>query len=135
MTKEQLAATLNGRQYGSEISPEEEEQAKRDGLVVVFGESNDIVKFAGAIQDKGYCNKCRTTSYVCCYDSTVGGRCKTCAYSERDCVTIKTTLRGSWSYKTDIPHETFNIHKNGELYCVGIVYDIRRLKGETSNDV
>ena len=30
----------------------------------------------------------------------------------------------SWSYKTDIPHETFNIYEDGELFCIGIVFSI-----------
>ena len=28
----------------------------------------------------------------------------------------------SWAYKTDIPHETFDIMEDGELYCRGIVF-------------
>lgn len=28
----------------------------------------------------------------------------------------------TWTYKTDIPHETFNIHDDNELYCTGIVF-------------
>ena len=33
----------------------------------------------------------------------------------------------SWSYKTDIPHETFNIYEDGELFCVGIVFSVEDL--------
>lgn len=28
----------------------------------------------------------------------------------------------SWTYKTDIPHETFEVLEDGEKYCRGIVF-------------
>lgn len=52
MTKESLAAELNGREYGSEISRAEEKAAKAAGLVVVFGYSDDNVEFRGCIDDE-----------------------------------------------------------------------------------
>ena len=30
----------------------------------------------------------------------------------------------TWIYKTDIPHETFEIVEDGEPYCRGIVFNI-----------
>ena len=33
----------------------------------------------------------------------------------------------SWTFETDIPHETFNIYENGELFCVGIVFRMEDL--------
>ena len=30
----------------------------------------------------------------------------------------------SWSFETPIPHETFNIYEDGELFCVGIVFSM-----------
>lgn len=50
MTKESLAAILNGRTYGDEITKEEEAQAKAAELVVIYGASDDLVEFGGAIQ-------------------------------------------------------------------------------------
>ena len=52
LTKEQLAAKLNGRSYRSEITPEEERLAKENRLVVVFGASDDLVELRGAINDE-----------------------------------------------------------------------------------
>jgi hypothetical protein len=34
----------------------------------------------------------------------------------------------SWQYKTDIPHATFKIMKDGDVYCIGIVFDIKELE-------
>jgi hypothetical protein len=54
MTKEELAAILNDREYGAEITEIEAKLAKKDGLVVVFGHSDDCVEFRGAIEDEAY---------------------------------------------------------------------------------
>lgn len=56
MTKEELAALLNGRQMGDEITDDEEKKAERAGLAVVFGYSDDCVEFRGAIEDEAYAN-------------------------------------------------------------------------------
>lgn len=33
-----------------------------------------------------------------------------------------------WTYKTDIPHETFMVYEDGEPYCRGIVLSMDDLK-------
>lgn len=43
---------LHGRKYGSEITPAEEAEAKAAGLLVVFGASDDLTEFRGAIHDE-----------------------------------------------------------------------------------
>ena len=52
LTKEQLAAKLNGRSYRNEITPEEEQLAKENHLVVIMGASDDLVELHGAIHDE-----------------------------------------------------------------------------------
>jgi len=52
ITKEQLASQLNGRSYRNEITPEEEQLAKENRLVVIFGHSDDLVELRGAIHDE-----------------------------------------------------------------------------------
>ena len=42
MTAKELAELLNGREYGNEITSDEEKLAKESGLVVVFGYSDDM---------------------------------------------------------------------------------------------
>jgi len=51
-TKEQLAAQLDGRSYGDEITLEECDVANDNGLVVAIGYSDDGVTFHGAIHDE-----------------------------------------------------------------------------------
>ena len=52
LTKEELAAKLNGRSYRNEITPEEERLAKDNRLVVIFGASDDLIELRGAICDE-----------------------------------------------------------------------------------
>src|SRR5690349_17695897 len=132
MTKEELAARLNGREYGNEITDAEEAEAKRAGLVVVFGYSDDNAEFRGAINDE-----------VGCYEGgeivLVGGAIY--AFEECDC---KHTERAdaaarekgrrieavwcegdySWTYRTEIQHATFDVMEGGEKYCRGIVFEL-----------
>lgn len=126
MTKKELAEKLNGREYGDSFSDVLEE-AKASGLVIVTGASDDLMEFDGALRDEGSC-----------YD---GGP----VYFDKDCVSLDGSERANvieavwcdgtnsdgvpatWTYKTDIPHEEFNIWEEGELYCVGIVFSIEDL--------
>ena len=52
ITKEQLASQLNGRSYRNEITPEEEQLAKENRLVIIFGASDDLVELRGAFHDE-----------------------------------------------------------------------------------
>ena len=135
MTKEQFAEMLDGRKIGIELTNAESELAKENGLVVVFGGSDDLMIFEGAIRDDIDCFG-GGTAYLNeygiwrseCYDEE-------CPYAEREqvkCKTIKAIWRPgdsvSWEYMTYIPHATFRIYEKGELYCIGIVFELDALK-------
>ena len=51
MTAAKLAEQLNGIEYPASISRDLEAQAKAAGLVIVFGASDDLMEFRGAIHD------------------------------------------------------------------------------------
>ena len=51
MIKEELAALINGREYTHELT-DKEKSAKDARLVVVFGASEDLMEFRGAINDE-----------------------------------------------------------------------------------
>lgn len=131
MTKEKLAAMLNGREYGNEITQEEENAAKAAGLVVVFGYSDDNAELRGAIYeeigvaDEGseiFVNKTGLLTNECENEE--------CPYLEelkKQCAVIEPLWDKegySWIYKTAIPHATFNIVEDGEKYCRGIVFSL-----------
>lgn len=130
MTAKELAALLDGNQYDKEITKEQEKQAAESGLVVVFGYSDDNVVLCGAIDDE-----------VGAYDGTTfhvtregvlwapDCNCDECKYFEiakRAATEIKAIWHNSgdpcWTFETQIPHETFRIYEDGELFCIGIVF-------------
>jgi hypothetical protein len=128
MNAKEVAQLLNRRKYRNEITSEEEAAAKSAGLVIVFGASDDLMEFRGAIRDE-----------IDCYD---GGKAYLTAEGlltnecENDECPHFERLRGkgatieavwgrndiTWIYETAIPHETFTIVEDGETYCIGIVF-------------
>lgn len=128
MTRDELAATLNGREYLSEITPTESGDAYEAGLLVVFGASDDLTEFRGAMNDEA--------------THVIGHGIKLIEHREEhdalmrdgwtppaDCLTIKAEwcpegFDGSWRIGFDGPHSKFHIMEDGELYCEGIVIDV-----------
>lgn len=127
----EFAMFLDGREYGSEITREESERAKELGFVVVYGASDDLAEFEGAIYDEADCFG-GGQIYLEKDGLFAGCECE-CQYSEavfKKCKVIKAVWGEdgySWQYKTDIPHATFEIYDNGEKYCKGIVFKISEL--------
>lgn len=131
-TTKQLAKKLDGRFYGHELTHGDVVFAQEHNLVIVFGYSDDNMGFHGAIDDE-----------VSCFDGgdafiTSEGLllnkcdCEDCPYHHQEKSKAKVISAiwcpegssFSWEYKTDIPHETFDIHEANEPYCVGIVFDL-----------
>jgi hypothetical protein len=149
MNTKELAAKLVGATYnnfvGNDVifSKELQAEAKKHGLVVVFGASDDLMEFRGAINDELGAHKGVTayltsadllhndcTDYHCPYFQKMkeSGNTIQALWCKEDSY--------SWTFKTDIPHETFEITEDGEPYCRGIVFalkDIDQSKAENNN--
>lgn len=128
MNLTEFAKMIDGKENGyPQFTDEEIQIAKDNGFVIVYGASDDLMEFEGAISDEGGC-----------YD---GGEVffdrNGVAYDETDkkpnviealwCDDNEKDANGNiitWAYKTDIPHETFMIYEDGEPYCRGIVFSI-----------
>jgi hypothetical protein len=133
MNIQEFAKMLDSREYCNEMTKNEEKQAKELGFVVVFGFSDDNTELQGAIDDEvgGYGNH---TIYFN-EKGLLQNECDdNCPYFERMKQQSKTieAVWGeedySWVYKTDIPHETFDVLKDGKKYCRGIVFRMEDLK-------
>jgi len=137
MKKEQLAELLAGREYGNEITRAEAALAEEAGLVVVYGYSDDNMAFVGAIRDEMGCWNGGTAFLdeaglfrgLLCEDED-------CPYAEKErskCKTVRAVWHNEgepcWTYETEIPHVTFNIYEDSELWCVGIVFEMADLRG------
>ena len=132
--RDQFAAALHGREYPFDLSKDEQAQAKAAGLLVIFGASDDLMEFRGLDNEE-----------VGCYD---GGSALIDAKGvlpDRESIEDDEALRDffareplarkvealwcaqddtSWTYKTDVPHATFDIMEDGIVYCHGIVIDV-----------
>lgn len=136
ITKESIAAALNGSEYPLRIPPQIVAGAKAAGLVIVYGASDDLMEFEGAIRDEISCygggiaqldrrgvldrDQCDTDDEIA--DYTIRKR------SSRTVQALWANEDGySWTYATDLPHATFEVVEDGEPYCRGIVIDINDL--------
>ena len=140
MNKERFAQYLNGREYRDEMTEEDEYIAKSNDLVVIFGASDDLTEFRGAINDE--------------VSSWEGGKFffRDGGIANDDFTEVPQDLLkkweadevpmiqavwcpkdsegntiASWGFRTKLPHTTFDIMEDGELYCKGIVVHVDSL--------
>ena len=135
MTKELLAQQITGREYPLRFAAAEIASARLNHLVIVYGASDDLMEFEGAIGEE---LGAPGTGYV-----TASGvlpqhddcECRFCGFAE-----VKKAARpiealwcdadapATWTFKTDIPHATFDVMEDGEIFCRGIVFSLEDLK-------
>lgn len=132
MTAKELAHRLNGKEYGEVISREEQDAAKSAGLVVAYGYSDDLLEFAGAIFDEvgaygGGTALLKNGQLI--VEPNCGVEADSCKlYQEYIRTSHKVTAvwheEGSpcWTIETGLPHETFNIYEEGQVFSLGIVF-------------
>lgn len=140
-----LAEILNGREYGEEITKEQEEVAKECGLIVIFGSSDDLIEIRGAINEEiDSCNwtsfYIRNNEFIKKEDAIKELQNPVSWYEnyfkslvEKDLKNAKSINSNfnkdgyTWIITTNIPHETFEIFEGKEKFCRGIVIDINDL--------
>lgn len=139
MTVKELAAALDGREIGGEIFPEEEQKAKADGLVVVYGYSDDNVELRGAIDEEIgayegaiiYITAAGLLEEPAC-DTAEDCTCPYFAAAKASAKTITAVWHDNggpcWTFKTDIPHATFTVVEDGEEFCKGIVFSMEDIR-------
>lgn len=140
MTKEELAVFLDGREYGSEVSPRDAKAIRESGLIVIFGASDDLVELRGAIKDEigaynGTTFKIDRKGLLPSFEQAVEQGEDDCEdYFDRkpNAQSVEAIWSDNegycWTFKTDIPHAEFSILEDGEKYCRGIVVDMVDLK-------
>jgi len=139
MNLKEWAEKLNGREIGDEVISAEAKQMVSEGVIVAFGASDDLLEFRGVLYEE--CGAYGGTN-VRIY-KTSDGKINILLDADIDEVPdflhelvdkqisrmpiIKAAwcpdeLDTSWLIETSIPHETFDIYEDGELYCRGIVF-------------
>lgn len=149
MTKEQLAQRLDGREYREEMTKEEEKSAKENNLLVLFGQSDDLLEMRGAIRDEtgaweggDYALALKGELYA---DGEEGNTCHKALENEvlpisdehdndDDPRLIRVEwdpepgpddpARSSWRITSNLPCAPFTIREDGDPYCEGIVIDL-----------
>jgi len=151
MNTEQFAELLNGRQYRDEITEELEKTAKDNGLLVLFGASDDLLELRGAVYDEvgvydggsAFITKKKGGLLGIINDNTLEDLQDLLDENDLDFVVPKvkaaeahwcpSSLDCSWLITTDFPHSTFDIMEEDDLYCRGVVIDIRDIKNALDN--
>lgn len=132
MTKEELAKQIDGIEYpAEEIRTEFAKVARDAGLVIAYGQSDDLLEFEGAIRDE-----------VGAYDShteplnangLITHECddEDCPHERRIKEAAKNWVKAercpddapvSWRITASVPVASFNIMEDGEVYCQCIVF-------------
>lgn len=134
MNIKEFAQQLNGREYDYSMFTEKEiETAKENGWVIVSGDFDDLMVFDGAMRDEGGCHDGGKVYFS--KDRVYNGEDDKSAFP--NCIEALWCDMESkdedgnaitWTYKTDIPHETFMVYEDDEPYCRGIVFSVNDLK-------
>lgn len=125
-----ISYSLNGNQYKDEVSQMDIEHAQRNGVVIVFGASDDLMEFRGAINGEVYCydgGKAYITDTGELLNNTCVDDCPHYELAKKAATEIKAIWgegEYSWTYETELKHETFEIVEDGEPYCRGIVFSL-----------
>ncbi len=126
-----VAELLNCRECGDEISADIASEIRYTDIVIAYGYSDDGMYFRGAVDGFMDCYDGGTASLN--KNGLIHNECeeRRCPYHKQlrdDGTKIHALWCAepdiSWTYKTDIPHETFNIMEDGEVFCRGIVFDL-----------
>lgn len=125
----EFAKKLDGRQRDYEIYAIEKKLAEKLGFVVVFGYSDDIAFFEGAINDEAPCID-RTEIRLNANGLVDECECECKHYIKAlgNTKSIYAYYGQHWSFSTKIKHAKFEIYKEKDLYCVGIVFEKRCLQ-------
>ena len=133
MTAEEFARLLDGREYGSEMSKEENELAAVNRLFVFLGESDDEFKSRGILNYffnavngiEVTIAKTLNTPYWGVIHEEMKVQASAFVKNLKN-FTVKAILfpedpDTTWLITTDVPHATFDIMEDGDLFCRGIV--------------
>ena len=141
MTPEEAAGMLDGVEY---VHPLEaklkamEPELKASGLVVAYGASDDLLEFEGAFQDEiGAWNG---TKVQIGPDGPLRSECSEgadCPYFKEmtkaapiiEAIWGPPDVEASWLVTTNIPHATFRIMEDGDVFGIGIVFNVEDIAG------
>ena len=136
----EIAAKLHGQEYPLRIPREIIAAAKAADIVIVYGASDDLMEFEGAISDEvgawdGATRLIDAKGVLPTWESVREDEDDARDYLKRkpNARTIEALwcpdepAGASWAYKTDIPYVTFDVMEGCDIYCRGIVFSVDSL--------
>lgn len=133
----QLAGKLHNSEYPFRLKKEDLIAAKENGLVVVYGASDDLMEFEGVFCDEVGVNgggKATIDAKGVLADwelfmenSPTRAEAKEFFEREKRSAVIEAVWDSegySFVYKTTIPHVAFDVVEGDEKYCRGIVFSV-----------
>ncbi len=133
LSAKEFAEVLSLRDFSEGLYEIEAECAKRNGLVIVYGYSDDVIQLDGAVRTFGDCfqgGKFHLVKNKGCWKLADGvGKCNNISALWYSCDAVNDYGECiPWSYKTDIPCENFYVTRDGDPFCEGFVFSINDLK-------
>lgn len=128
----EVARIMDGVESGEE-DRRIPEDAKEKGIVVVYGASDDLVEFRGAIDDEADGpGEVYLVDGALLDESRFDCGCEWAERAKAEFTARSKTIEAlwceeeefSWTYRTEIPHATFTVFEDGEKYCRGIVFSL-----------
>lgn len=131
MTKEEIAKKLDGREFGFELDESIISVADRNNLVILTA-GDEYVCLHGCIYVPEICEEIihfnrSTKDYFPLRNIQSKRYLKTVEKSRKIQVLHRKEKPFLWTFKTDIPHATFEVTDRGEKFCRGIVFSIKDL--------
>lgn len=141
MNAKEWAEKLNGIEYPADEIYNQSKAIKADGLIVAYGMSDDLLEFAGMINDEVGADEGQTVKLT--PEPSVFNKDDneesfeynskeieqfpdvTAVWAPRD---VMDQVWGSWDIVTCLPHESFMIMEDGEIFGRGIVFEAKAIK-------
>lgn len=136
MTVKDVALMLDGREYGSEVSPAEKIEFKKAGIVVMYGYSDDCIEFEGAVNTEigiWFTERIPLLNGV-----PFEVPCATVEFETHRCPLLKEVAKrlkyikarfgiNGWEFDADFPCKKFTVVEEGDACGVGLVYALADL--------
>jgi len=139
MTTTEIAGYLYGAEYGRDMVPQFIiDAAKQAGIVIVHGDSDDLVRLLGAIDDEVDAyngTEIFVTDKGLLRNECHNPECRQYSRQKEEAAKIKAIWNDLgdpfWEFETDIPHKTFIIVEEDEQFCRGIVFALADIPAAT----
>jgi hypothetical protein len=145
MTVKEWAEKINGFGYRADELDKFSKEMAEHGIIAAYGASDDLLEFRGVIYDEAEAWEGTEVRLAACPDGSVklfneDENRETSEFNREETGRMKKIkavwcpegdngeVWASWAIETGIPHETFDIMEDGELFCRGVVFRAGHIK-------